>query len=115
MSNMAHPAGGPRRARFVVAAVGIGAILALVAGLVFTGKWLWQRGQGKDHGGQAAQQDAPGYRNVRPGVNYVGDDACAACHDAIAESYRKHPMGRSFTPIVNVAPLQQYTKESNDQ
>jgi hypothetical protein len=112
MSNVVHSPDSLRRARLVIATVGIGAILALVAGLVFAGKWLWQRGQGKKHGGHAAQQDALTYRNTRPEVSYVGDEACAACHDAIAESYRKHPMGRSFAPILDVAPLQQYMKES---
>jgi hypothetical protein len=35
------------------------------------------------------------FRNVRPGVGYVGDAACARCHGDVAESYRAHPMGRS--------------------
>src|SRR4051812_45527177 len=35
------------------------------------------------------------YANVRPGVRYVGDAACARCHEEIAETYRTHPMGRS--------------------
>ncbi len=36
------------------------------------------------------------YRNVRPDVRYVGDDRCADCHVEQAESYRRHPMGRTF-------------------
>jgi hypothetical protein len=36
------------------------------------------------------------YRNTRPGVGYVGDAACAACHEAIAASYHQHAMGRSM-------------------
>jgi tetratricopeptide (TPR) repeat protein len=39
------------------------------------------------------------YRNVRPGVRYVGDQVCAGCHAAAAESYRKHPMSRSVAPV----------------
>src|SRR5439155_4096860 len=35
------------------------------------------------------------FRNVRPEVGYVGDDACAGCHARIVQSYRGHPMGRS--------------------
>jgi Tfp pilus assembly protein PilF len=35
------------------------------------------------------------FRNVRPGAKFVGDAACAGCHRSIAESYAKHPMGRS--------------------
>lgn len=37
------------------------------------------------------------YRNVRPEVAYVGDVTCARCHQEIAETYRQHPMGRSFS------------------
>src|SRR5712691_10215802 len=39
------------------------------------------------------------YRNTRPGVQYVGDANCASCHPDQAESYRQHPMGRSFAQI----------------
>ena len=39
--------------------------------------------------------DSP-FLNVKPGVGYVGDAACAGCHAAIAESYSRHPMGRSM-------------------
>jgi predicted CXXCH cytochrome family protein len=46
--------------------------------------------------------DSP-YRNARPGVGYVGDEACARCHREIAEAYRSHPMGRSMAPLGGVA------------
>jgi tetratricopeptide (TPR) repeat protein len=35
------------------------------------------------------------FRNLAPGIDYVGDAACARCHADVAESYRAHPMGRS--------------------
>src|SRR4051794_6493388 len=35
------------------------------------------------------------FRNVKPGVDYVGDAACADCHSGIARTYHAHPMGRS--------------------
>src|ERR1700720_2764393 len=35
------------------------------------------------------------FRNVKPGVAYVGDAACAGCHRDIAKRYHAHPMGRS--------------------
>ena len=35
------------------------------------------------------------YRNVKPGVRYVGDAACATCHADIDRTYHRHPMGRS--------------------
>ena len=37
--------------------------------------------------------------NARLGVKYVGDAACARCHGEIAETFRRHPMGRSLAPI----------------
>src|SRR5262245_6637717 len=36
------------------------------------------------------------YQNTRPEVKYVGDATCAECHPKEAESYRRHPMGRSL-------------------
>ena len=38
--------------------------------------------------------DTP-FRNVKPEVKYVGDDACARCHLGLCKSYHAHPMGRS--------------------
>jgi DNA-binding SARP family transcriptional activator len=36
------------------------------------------------------------YLNVHPDVKYVGDKACADCHQKQAKSYHEHPMGRSL-------------------
>ena len=41
-------------------------------------------------------------QNVHPDVRYVGDSACAGCHAAKAESYARHPMGRSLAPVRDV-------------
>jgi Flp pilus assembly protein TadD len=43
------------------------------------------------------------YQNTRPGIKYVGDAACTSCHAQIAETYRRHPMGRSLSPIAPTA------------
>lgn len=48
------------------------------------------------------------YRNVRPEVNYVGDAACAGCHPNHADTYHKHPMGRSLAPVAAAAPIERY-------
>jgi Tfp pilus assembly protein PilF len=48
------------------------------------------------------------YRNVRPEVRYVGDDACAECHSEQAETYRRHPMGQSFAPVAAATPIEKY-------
>jgi predicted CXXCH cytochrome family protein len=39
------------------------------------------------------------FRNIGPGVGYVGDAACTRCHADVAESYRAHPMGRSVATV----------------
>jgi hypothetical protein len=54
------------------------------------------------------------YKNVRPEVQYVDDDLCAGCHVTQAESYRKHPMGRSLAPVATVAAGQRYDKASQN-
>src|SRR5262245_9503088 len=33
------------------------------------------------------------FLNVRPGVQYMGDEACVGCHRTLTHSYRQHPMG----------------------
>jgi hypothetical protein len=54
------------------------------------------------------------YRNVRPEVKYVGDEACAECHGAIAKSYREHPMGRSLGLVQSVADRQRYGRDDGN-
>jgi Tfp pilus assembly protein PilF len=41
------------------------------------------------------------YRNAQSGVAYVGDEACADCHDKETRSYKKHPMARSLAPVAD--------------
>lgn len=48
------------------------------------------------------------FRNVRPGVHYVGDAECAKCHAALAEAYRAHPMGRSAALIGTELPIETF-------
>ena len=48
------------------------------------------------------------FRNVKPDVGYVGDDACSQCHLSITKSYHAHPMGRSAEFVSNAAPLEKY-------
>jgi hypothetical protein len=50
------------------------------------------------------------FRNVRPDVRYVGDARCAPCHRKKAESFARHPMGRSLVPIARLAPHQVYDR-----
>ena len=46
--------------------------------------------------GQAGSWPQSPWLNTRPGVEYVGDAVCARCHPDIAETFRRHPMGRSL-------------------
>jgi hypothetical protein len=48
------------------------------------------------------------YENTRPGVGYVGDEACAGCHPSQAETFRQHPMGRSLAPVLGASPVERY-------
>lgn len=48
------------------------------------------------------------FRNVRPEVKYVGDQVCAGCHASHAETFRQHPMGRSLSPVAEVASQERY-------
>ena len=48
------------------------------------------------------------YRNVRPEVGYVGDEACSVCHPRIAATYRHHPMGRSLSAVARADRLERY-------
>jgi hypothetical protein len=41
------------------------------------------------------------FRNVHPDVPSVGDARCANCHPEISQSFARHPMGRSLTPVGN--------------
>ena len=54
------------------------------------------------------------YRNVRPDVKYVGDEACAACHQDISETYRHHPMGQSFAPVARIASRERLDKTTHN-
>jgi predicted CXXCH cytochrome family protein len=54
------------------------------------------------------------YRNVRPEVRYVGDSVCAQCHGDLAETYRRHPMGRSFAPISQALSVERYDQAADN-
>ena len=79
--------------------------VVLVGGLIVLAAWggwaLWH----SLHPGETSQPTDPRetfatpFRNVRPGVQYVGDAACASCHPRHAKTYRQHPMGQSLTLV----------------
>lgn len=44
------------------------------------------------------------YKNTRAGVKYIGDAACAGCHEEISDNYKTHPMGRSLGAAGDPSP-----------
>jgi cytochrome c-type biogenesis protein CcmH/NrfG len=95
----------PRRPKFRVVA----AALALLGCAAFaTWMWLPRRPQPDTAPDDPRLTFATPFRNVRPGVGYVGDAVCARCHQEVARTYRRHPMGRSFAPVAQVAREERY-------
>jgi len=87
----------PRRSRRAI----VLALLSLV--LLATAGTVWWRLRVQPAEGTAPGSDDPRltyptpFLNVRPEVGYVGDEACAGCHQGRSESFHHHPMGRSLS------------------
>src|SRR5690606_4006575 len=45
---------------------------------------------------RATEEMASRFRNVEGGVGFVGDEACASCHEDLYASYQHHGMARSL-------------------
>ena len=72
---------------------------AAVAAAILAGMWTAPRNAPTAADRRLARLVAESpFRNVGPGIAYVGDAACARCHGDVAKSYRAHPMGRSVAP-----------------
>src|SRR5262245_53174854 len=84
-------------------------LLLLIAGGI-AGWWLLDRkGGAVDEAPDPRLTYPTRFRNVRPDVQFVGDDACAKkCHSGHAASYRDHPMGRSLLPISQATSIENY-------
>jgi hypothetical protein len=81
----------------------LGALIGL--GIVGGGWTAWVRWRPGRDGRAPVVLETP-YANARPGVAFVGDEACARCHGEIAAAYRRHPMGRSLT-TADAAPARE--------
>jgi predicted CXXCH cytochrome family protein len=97
--------------------------LVLLVALGVGGAWLARRltppGPDRPPAAPAEPPDprrtyAGPYRNIDPDVRYVGDAACAGCHEDIARSYARHPMGRSLVPAAELLDRQRYGPDTNN-
>ncbi len=70
-------------------------LVAMLAIAVTAGVWT----AGSWRGGKERASAVVVPLNARAGVRFVGDAACARCHEDIAKTYEQHPMGRSILPI----------------
>ncbi|HEY8506484.1 MAG TPA: tetratricopeptide repeat protein [Gemmataceae bacterium] len=104
-----RPAGTGSAARWLRPGLGV---LALAAG----GVLLWRLAGGPGYEtGPAPPEPVPDPRtdydtpfvNVRPGVRYVGDAACLPCHEDIARTFSRHPMGNSAAPARGAATAEE--------
>ena len=82
---------------FVLAA----AFLVLAAGVAWM---LWQilhvaDTRSRIHEPRIALRPRTPWKNTQPHVQYVGDAACVRCHAEIADTFRRHPMGRSLGSV----------------
>lgn len=94
----ANPPSGARRAWIRVGVVSV---------LILAGLYLWFQGRGPS-GPRDPRLAANPYRNIRPEVRYVGDQACQRCHANYNESYHGHPMGRSLAPVAEAERIERF-------
>jgi Flp pilus assembly protein TadD len=92
-----------QRSRSLLVGFGLLALFVLLAWMALI--WWWKRPIADSNETMQTFFETP-YRNTGPDVKYVGDDSCAGCHPDKAETYRHHPMGRSFFPASQVASLE---------
>ena len=48
------------------------------------------------------------FRNVKPGVRYLGDASCSGCHADIDRKFHAHPMGRSAALTTRASMLESF-------
>jgi hypothetical protein len=104
----------PVHSKLLVGIIGILALLATIGFLMIA----FSKGKTKPQ--TVANADDPRstfptpYRNVRPEVKYVGDQACAACHPVQSASFHQSPMGRSLVPISDIVAQERYDPKTNN-
>ncbi len=83
--------------------------LIFVIAAAIIGWWAIGRlGKAPEVAGDPRLTYATRFRNVRPEVQFVGDDACSKCHPNHVASYHLHPMGQSLVPIAQAIRVENY-------
>ncbi len=93
-----------------------GAVLALGVAVLGIGLTAWWAGR-REAAAVPERPDAPDprltyatdYLNVHPDVKYVGDKACAACHESECSSYEHHPMRRTLQPLPKADAIEAFS------
>ncbi|HLJ98133.1 MAG TPA: tetratricopeptide repeat protein [Gemmataceae bacterium] len=111
----------PRTARNPLFAILLGIGVLVFGSLLAVVTWFWQTWSSDlvRHARDAPAGDPRNtfptpYRNVRPEVRYVGDKTCALCHAGLAESFHRHPMGRSLAPISDAGSVERYDQAARN-
>jgi tetratricopeptide (TPR) repeat protein len=111
----------PFRGGAWLVALGALGVLAVTAGLLaYFHPWRGRTGIPATQPPSALPADDPRltyqgpYANVRPEVEFVGDEACAACHDKETQSFRRHPMGRSILPMTEFTAEPSHDRAHNN-
>jgi tetratricopeptide (TPR) repeat protein len=47
-----------------------------------------------------------------PSSGYVGSTACRDCHEDIVDTFRRHPMGNSMTPVAKATLIEDYLEDN---
>src|SRR5437868_2793722 len=96
-----------KRRTILFVLLGLAFVLVWVAVIAFTS---WRRSLSPVRGEPLSSVFVSPYRNTVPGIKYVGDTACGECHQSHAESYHRHPMGRSLAPVSQSLRLEQFDR-----
>jgi Flp pilus assembly protein TadD len=115
-SEGAIPASGSRAARRqarLLLGLGLLVVLGLSVGVVW--QWWKRHGHGEHSSGAApAPAFYSPFLNTVAGVNYVGDDACAECHEKYVQRFRRHPMHRSLTAMADWDGRERYDEAAGN-
>ena len=57
---------------------------------------------------ETVRQDTSPFQNAVEGVGYVGDAACATCHEDLYASYQQHGMAQSLYPLTAENAVERY-------